>query len=177
MARHYYWIFDHLSILSVGMVNLIGIFANAKGRAKVSRNIEMNISFLRLNFLIALTATLGSLYYSEVLKYPPCILCWYQRICIYPMVLIFGAALWTEDQKYKHYALPLLSIGFFVAAYHNLLYYGVISEALAPCTPDASCSTRQLELFGWITIPLLSLLSFLVSIAFVFFDKNKGKEI
>ncbi len=115
---------------------------------------------LKLNFLVAVSGTLGSLYFSEVMKFPPCALCWYQRIALYPLVVIFGVAIWTEDQKYRIYALPLSLIGLAIGVYHNLIYYGFIAPELTPCTAGASCSAKQLELFGFITIPLLSLIGF-----------------
>lgn len=116
---------------------------------------------LHLSFLIALAGTLGSLYFSEVMKFPPCPLCWYQRICFYPLVAIYGSALWTEDRNYRRYSWPLIAIGAANAVYHNLLYYGWIPQELTPCTGELSCSSRQLEAFGFITIPLLSLVGFL----------------
>ncbi len=117
-------------------------------------------STLQLSFLTASLGTLGSLYFSEVLKYPPCVLCWYQRICLYPLVIIFGTALWFNDSKYKRYAVPFIVLGALIAVYHNLLYYGFIAEALSPCTGGVPCSSKQLELYGFITIPLLSLMGF-----------------
>lgn len=120
----------------------------------------MHDLLLKLNFLVAVGGTLGSLYFSEVMKFPPCALCWYQRIALYPLVIIFGVAIWGDDQKYRAYAMPLALIGLAIGIYHNLLYFGVIAPELTPCTPGASCSAKQLELFGFITIPLLSLLGF-----------------
>ena len=116
--------------------------------------------FLRANFLMAIIAVVGSLYFSEVMKFPPCTLCWYQRICIYPQVVIFGIALLTGDRGYRKYSQPLLALGLALAIYHNLLYFGFISQPLVPCTGTVSCSSKQLELFGFITIPLLSLVGF-----------------
>ena len=129
--------------------------------------------FLALNFLLSLSGFLGSLYFSEIVKYPPCALCWYQRICLYPLLVIFGVALWTEDRAYAKYAWPFALIGGAIAAYHNLLYYGIISEALAPCTKELSCSARQLELFGFVTIPLLSFLSFVSTLVLLGLDQRK----
>ncbi len=126
--------------------------------------------YLRANFLMAVASTVGSLYYSEVMKFPPCTLCWYQRICIYPLVVIFGAALLTDDNRHWKYSLPLLLIGLALAIYHNLLYFGVIAQELIPCTGSISCSTRQLELFGFITIPLLALMSLLAMTVLAFFE-------
>lgn len=121
-----------------------------------------NALFLRLSFLVALGATLGSLYFGEILKYPPCTLCWYQRICMYPLVIIFGAALWTEDEKFLKNSLPLAIIGLIIASYHNLLYYNIIPDSITPCSQGVSCTSKQIELLGFITIPLMSLVSFII---------------
>lgn len=122
----------------------------------------INKNRLHILFLVALVATLGSLYFGEIAKYPPCTLCWYQRICMYPLVIIFGAALWSEDRGYLKYALPLSSIGFVIASYHVLLYYGIIPDSITPCSQGVSCTTKQIELLGFITIPLMSWVSFLI---------------
>ncbi len=129
---------------------------------------------LNINFLIVLSGAIGSLYFSEVLLYPPCALCWYQRIFLYPLVVIFGVALWSGDLNYKRYALPLAVLGFAIAGYHNLLYYGFISEALTPCTQGVSCSSKQLELFGFVTIPMLSLVGFSAVLFTLFFDSTSN---
>ncbi len=120
-----------------------------------------NIIFIRLSFLIALIATLGSLYFSEVLGFPPCVLCWYQRICMYPLVGILFVGIWTNDTHYSRYAFPLIAIGTIIAIYHNLLYYGIIPDSITPCTQGISCTSKQIEWLGFITIPLLSLTGFL----------------
>ncbi len=126
-------------------------------------------------WLIALLGMVGSLFFSEVLDYPPCVLCWYQRIALYPLVLIVGAGIATRDRSVALYALPLTLAGLVIAAYHNLLYYGLIPEEITPCTEGVPCNAVQLQLMGFITIPLMSLLSF-VAIAFcliVYHYKNK----
>lgn len=114
----------------------------------------------RINFLIALFGVVGSLYFSEILKLQPCVLCWYQRILLYPMALIYLVALWTGDRGYQKYILPFLVLGIGVSGYHNLLYAGIIPAELSPCTQDLSCTTKQLELFGFLSIPLMSLGAF-----------------
>jgi disulfide bond formation protein DsbB len=121
---------------------------------------HMNGLCLRASFVIALVAMLGSLYASEVAGHPPCVLCWYQRIAMFPLVAIFFAALWAEDEGWPRYGLPLAAAGLALAGYHNLLYYGVIPEAISPCTGGVSCTTRQVELLGFITVPLMSLAAF-----------------
>ena len=117
---------------------------------------------LRLSFLVALAGSVGSLYFSEVMKFPPCTLCWYQRAFMYPLVFVFGTALWRNDKAVWAYALPLAFSGLLIAGYHNLLYYGFVSEGLVPCQKDLSCTTRQLELLGFITIPLMAFMGFLM---------------
>lgn len=129
---------------------------------------------LQLSFLVATMGALGSLYFSEILKYPPCVLCWYQRICLYPLVFIFGTALWYNDSKYKRYAVPFVVVGALIAVYHNLIYYGVIAEALTPCTGGVPCSSKQLELYGFITIPVLSLVGFIALGILIGVDRVKG---
>lgn len=105
---------------------------------------------------------LGSLFFSLVMGLPPCDLCWYQRIAMYPLVLILGLGLFKKDRTSLDYAFPLVIIGWLIAAYHNLLYYNIIPETMAPCKAGISCTTRYIEWFGFVTIPLLSLTAFTV---------------
>ena len=111
-------------------------------------------------WLVAIIATFGSLFFSEVMKYPPCVLCWYQRICMYPLVLILISGMFPVSRTVVKYALPLALTGWAVAFYHNLLYYKLIPESAAPCVNGISCTSVHIEWLGFITIPLLSLLAF-----------------
>jgi len=124
----------------------------------------MNKILPYLAWLIALLATVGSLFFSEVMQLPPCVLCWYQRIATYPLVLIIGTGIILRDSRMKIYALPLCLVGLAVSIYHNLIYYGVIPAGLTPCTEGVPCNAVQIEWLGFITIPLLGLGAF-VSIA------------
>lgn len=117
-------------------------------------------TILFLCWLVASIATLGSLYFSETMQFPPCVLCWYQRICLFPLVLIIPAGLFPFDKGVVRYALPLTLAGWLTAAYHNLLYTGVIPQSLQPCSKGVSCTEEYITLFGFLTIPLLSLLTF-----------------
>lgn len=117
----------------------------------------------------ALAATTGSLFLSEVMGFVPCILCWYQRILMYPLVVILAVGILLRDARLRVYVLPLSLAGLAVSAYHNLLYLGIIPETIQRCTSGVSCTERQLELFGYITIPLLSLTAFsVISLSMVF---------
>ena len=112
-------------------------------------------------WLIATLATLGALFMSEIMGFAPCVLCWWQRIFMFPLVLILALGLFPFDPKVLRYALPLAAIGLLVAGFHVLLTLGIIPEALAPCRQGIPCKTIQVEWFGFMTIPLLSFLAFL----------------
>lgn len=124
-------------------------------------------------FAIALGASVGSLVLSEIFEFPPCELCWYQRIAMYPIVFVVATGIVLRDARLWLYALPLAIAGLLVAGYHNLLYYGIIPQDLTPCSEGVSCTAKQLELFGFVTIPLLSLVSFVVLAAALVFCRTK----
>lgn len=115
---------------------------------------------LYMAFGQSLIAMLGSLYFSEIAKYPPCVLCWYQRIAMYPLVAIFAVGILKKDKNVDLYAWPLVIVGWLISVYHNLLYYNILPEAAAPCIQGVSCTTKFIEWFGFVTIPFLSLLAF-----------------
>ncbi|MEX2012857.1 MAG: disulfide bond formation protein B [Candidatus Levyibacteriota bacterium] len=118
--------------------------------------------FPYIAWTIALSSTLGSFIMSRVLGFPPCELCWYQRILMFPLVSILTVGILKKDKNLPLYVLPLSIAGLAVAAYHNLLYYGVIPQSVSPCTFGVSCTDVQLELLGFITIPFLSLIAFAI---------------
>lgn len=130
-------------------------------------------NLLYFAFLVALLATLGSLYFSEILHLPPCVLCWYQRIFIYPLVVILAVGILLKDKKLYLYVLPLSITGTLIALYHNLLYYRILPESVAPCTIGVSCTAKLIEILGFITIPLLSLLAFItITIIMIIYRKQ-----
>ena len=113
-----------------------------------------------LAFVLALVGTLMSLFFSEILHLPPCVLCWYQRIFMYPIVAILAVGILRKDKNVAYYVLPLSIVGLIISIYHNLLYYSILPENVAPCIQGISCTTRQIEWFGFVTIPLLSFIAF-----------------
>jgi len=131
---------------------------------------------LYIAFAQALAAMLGSLYYSQILHYAPCVLCWYQRILMYPLVLILAVGIMRRDKNVPYYVLPLSIIGIGFALYHYLLQRGIIPDSLAPCSLGVSCTTKYVEYFGFVTIPFLSLLAFVVITACMWISiKQKGR--
>jgi disulfide bond formation protein DsbB len=117
-------------------------------------------NILFLCWLVAGVSTTGSLFFSYVMEFAPCVLCWYQRIFLFPLVLILAVGLFPLDKKVVKYALPLAVAGWLTAAYHNLLYAGIIPESIQPCSQGVSCTEEYINLFGFLSIPMLSLLSF-----------------
>jgi disulfide bond formation protein DsbB len=103
---------------------------------------------------------MGSLFFSYVMEFAPCVLCWYQRIFLFPLVIILGVGLFPLDKNVVKYALPLAIAGWLTAAYHYLLYAGIIPESIQPCSQGVSCTEEYINLFGFLSIPMLSLLSF-----------------
>lgn len=117
----------------------------------------------------------GSLFFSEILKYPPCVLCWYQRIAVYPMVILFAVAIYRKSREIFYYAMPILVIGWIISLYHNLLYFKILPESVAPCSMGVSCTTKYIEYFGFITIPFLCFVALTVMIICLIIDKKYNK--
>ncbi len=111
-------------------------------------------------WLLVSTASLGSMFFSEIMDLPPCSLCWYQRVFMFPLTIVLFMGLFPFDPKVVRYALPLSAVGTLVALYHVLLQTGVIPESVAPCSEGVSCADVDLLLFGFASIPMLSLFGF-----------------
>jgi disulfide bond formation protein DsbB len=125
----------------------------------------------------ALIATCGSLYFSEVMHLPPCVLCWYQRIFMYPLVFILAVGILLRDRWMRFYILPLSVVGLAISIYHNLLYNGFIGEGLGTCAVGVSCTSRQIEWLGFITIPLMSMTAFaVITLSMLFFKRAEDAD-
>ena len=109
---------------------------------------------------IVALSTAGSLFFSYVMEFAPCVLCWYQRIFLFPLVVILARGLFPFDRGAVRYGLALAIPGWIVAAYHNLVYAGIVPESLQPCAKGVSCTEEYIELFGMLSIPMMSLLAF-----------------
>jgi disulfide bond formation protein DsbB len=112
---------------------------------------------------ISTLSVFGSLYFSEIMNLAPCKLCWWQRIFMYPIAVIMSVAILKKDKKAFMYVLPLSILGSLLAFYHTLLQAGVIKETLISCTIDGavSCAKKQINWFGFMTIPFMSMVAFL----------------
>jgi disulfide bond formation protein DsbB len=109
--------------------------------------------------VVAIVSMLGSLYYSEVANFPPCRLCWFQRIGMYPLAVILPLAAWRRDRAVRWYALPLAVGGGLVSVYHLLIERYPSLES-GSCDPTNPCSIIWVERFGYLTIPTMALSGF-----------------
>ncbi len=110
----------------------------------------------------AWVAMAGSLYFSEVAGFVPCILCWYQRICMYPLTLILAIGLLRKDDNLTLFTLAFSLPGLGIASYHYLLEKTRLFDSAATCSAGVPCTTAWINWFGFITIPFLSLVGFLI---------------
>jgi disulfide bond formation protein DsbB len=121
-----------------------------------------------LAWLVAIAATVGSLYFSEVRQFVPCTLCWWQRIFMYPLVVVLGVATFRQDEQVWRTALPLSSVGLGTATYHYLLQKVPAIAPPAACAIGVPCNVQYINWFGFVTIPFLALLAFaLITVAMV----------
>jgi|SRR3989338_631024 len=151
-----------LSILTVAaQVIIVILIVSLITRRKNILNFFIKHSFL-FSFIIALTATAGSLFYSEIAHYEPCKLCWFQRIFMYPQTIILFMALKRKDGNIRLYILAMSVIGALIAGYHYLLQLGVFHGDCAAVGYSVSCSQRFVLQFGYLTIPLMALTAFVL---------------
>lgn len=138
----------------------------------------MSRSMLFLSWLVAVVATFLSMYLSERLFLEPCELCWYQRICMFPLVWILGRSAWKGDCEGVIYALPLALIGFALAVYHLLMQEIFHFDPIGLCDFIYECSHPQLIHIGefGIPIPMLSALSFFAVLVFLFIARTAAEE-
>lgn len=117
------------------------------------------------SLLVVLGGMFGSLYFSEFAKYPPCELCWYQRILMYPQLVLLLLALAKKNRDIFWQVMVLSGVGFLIAVYQSYLQYG--GTALVPCSTTGlavSCSQQNFLEFGYITIPVMAMSGFAVLI-------------
>lgn len=125
-------------------------------------------------WLVSVIATLGSLYFSEIRGYVPCELCWYQRILMYPLVLLLGIATFKNDLKIKVYVLPMTIIGLSISTFHYLEQKVPGFAEIKPCVNGVPCTTEYINWLGFITIPFLAGTAFiLITVAMLLIKRQK----
>jgi len=154
------------------LIVLIWLYDKFKFTVKLSRlKVWLDRNFLWPALIVSITATLGSLFFSEIMRYEPCKLCWLQRIFMYPLPLLFILALAKKDRFIRPYALLLSVVGGLLALYHYILQVGQMYfqeiESLINCSNvgySPSCTSYFFLTFGYITIPMMSLSAFVLLI-------------
>lgn len=175
---HYLNMFLGTGAIMLQVLSLVALFLLFIGPKKNLFLDFIKKHYLSLGFIISLLSSLFVLVYSEIVGFIPCYLCWYQRVFTFPLVFIFGIAIWYKDRKIVKYVLPLLSIGFVISVYQNFIYYfGNVNSSL-PCDASGVSCYKQLisEFGGYISMPMLALSSFFSIIAVVLVAHFYGKE-
>jgi disulfide bond formation protein DsbB len=120
-----------------------------------------------LSFLVALAGVLGSLFYSEIAGFQPCLLCWWQRIFLYPQAILLLIAFIKKDRLVRIHSIVLSSIGTLLALYHTFIQFG--GESILPCASSGvSCEHIYFVNYGYVTIPTMSLTLFVLILLFMF---------
>ncbi|WP_026675493.1 disulfide oxidoreductase [Alkalihalobacterium bogoriense] len=128
----------------------------------MSKQDEKRLEYLLFSaWAISVIATAGSLYFSEIVGYIPCELCWYQRIAMYPLVVLLGIAVVKKDYKQAIYGLGLSTIGIIIATYHYLLQK-VPALSVTDSCGVIPCTGQYINWLGFITIPFLALTAFIL---------------
>ncbi len=168
-----------LVLLSQIFLVLIGVtywYSRINKKNKIVKSVVKFFSenALSFAFLVALVATAGSLFLSDFAHFTPCKLCWFQRIAMYPQVILLGIAAVKNDLSVKRYVLPIVGVGAIISIYHYVLQ---MSPIPLPCTDEvANCALKQVAPYGYITIPLMALTAFALIAFFMFLAGKSTKK-
>jgi disulfide bond formation protein DsbB len=148
-------------LLLVGIAAVLGVHAPLLALRSAVEGYE-----LWLVFLVSSIATGGSLFFSEIAGFVPCELCWYQRICMYPLSIVTLLAALADERRVARYLLPLPLVGAGVSVYHLLIENGVVKQSqICLLSAPGGCATKWIEEFGYVTIPVLALTGFALAFA------------
>jgi disulfide bond formation protein DsbB len=149
---------------AAGLV-VVGVVSWRSGGTRLVRlRADLAAASLWLAFAVALSSMLGSLYMSEVAKFTPCVLCWYQRIAMYPLALLLGIAAVRRDRSIRVYGMALAGVGAVISTYHTWLQ-AFPSSGSSFCTVEAPCTQRHVWELGFVSIPFMALAGFLAILA------------
>lgn len=128
-------------------------------------------------WVIALAATLGALFVGEIMGQSPCVLCWYQRIFMFPLAILLAFAALSDDRHVARYGMALAVPGGLVALYHALLYAGIVPARITPCTASGpSCSDANMLVLG-LPLPYLSVLSFILIAVLLVASRRRNTDV
>ena len=148
--------------VAVALVLALAALVSQSARAFAARVVDqVGPSARALAWLVAGVATLGSLYYSEIADFVPCRLCWFQRICMYPLAVILLVGLLLRDRRVRYYAAPFVVVGAPISLYHWLMERGVFSES-SSCSATVPCAVPWFEELGYVTLAFMAMSGFLL---------------
>jgi disulfide bond formation protein DsbB len=130
---------------------------------------------LPLAAAVTTTCALGSLYFSEIVNYKPCLMCWYQRTMMYPLAVILIVAALTQDKRVWRYATPLAAIGITISTYHWFLERFPNLDA-GVCDIEVPCEFVWFENFGFVTLPFMAFTGFLAVLVFTTLPKTQTEQ-
>ena len=158
-----------LALLGTGAaVGLLVAQGSPSGRAWLRERLsDQELHPIAWAWFVALMATSGSLYFSDVVGFIPCLLCWYQRIAMYPIVFVLGIGLLQRDPTVWRFALPLPLVGLMISLYHVALQYRPSLEIVV-CGTGVPCSARYVAAFGFVSIPVMAAAAFLLIAVLLF---------
>lgn len=135
------------------------------------------MNHIRISWLVALVATLGSLFFSEIMHFIPCTLCWYQRILMYPLVIFLGVAMIRNNEDIPYYVLPMSILGMIMSGYHYSIQKIVSMPKLTTCTTGTPCTGQYINWLDFITIPLLAFVAFtIITVSLVLLVRKQKKS-
>lgn len=161
--------------MSLGQINNLLYVLTVLGQIFIAAAILYLIFFRKVNnkvinfisrnavplaFTVALLASGGSFYYSGIAGFDPCHLCWFQRVFMYPQVIILGLGLFKKDNSAIDYSLALIGVGTLISLYHNYIYYSAAPSII--CSISSPCTEVFFTGFHYISMPLMSLTAFLM---------------
>jgi disulfide bond formation protein DsbB len=165
-------------VANAAVIGSLALAVTARRSSAARRSLDglrssVGSSALLAAFVVATLATLGSLYFSEVAHFEPCRLCWYQRIAMYPLVVILGIAALRRDPGVRRYAMPLAVIGALIATYHYALEWLPWLDTGA-CSATTPCTIVWFRELGFISLPYLALSAFLLILALLWLADEGG---
>ena len=155
-------------VAGAGAIVLAAARVSARSSPPIARFVAaVDEAALWLAFLVAATATAGSLYFSEVADFIPCTLCWYQRIAMYPLSVILLVAAIRRDRGVRWYAGPLAAAGAVISTYHYLVEWFPSLEGSDVCSASVPCTTPWFRQFGFVTLAFMALCGFVAILVLV----------
>jgi len=165
-----------LAAVAVVVVGALVRMATGDSPTLDALRVDLGRASVVLAAIVAVSATLGSLYFSEIANFVPCTLCWYQRIFMYSSAVVLVVAALRGDRDVRWYVLPLALIGAAISSYHSWIQAFPPASGTSFCTADAPCTTRHVWEFGFVSIPFMALSAFLFVITMMVLARPAPQE-